>query len=56
VFVEPNSAQLADLARWFDEGRLTTHVEATFPLARAREAHAASERLHTRGKIAITMD
>jgi NADPH:quinone reductase-like Zn-dependent oxidoreductase len=56
VFVEPNSAQLADLARWFDEGRLTTHVEATFPLARASEAHAASERLHTRGKIAITMD
>lgn len=56
VFVEPNSAQLADLARWFDEGRLTTHVEATFPLARAGEAHAASERLHTRGKIALTMD
>ncbi len=56
VFVEPNSAELADLARWFDEGRLTTHVEATFPLARAGEAHAASERLHTRGKIAITME
>ena len=56
VFVEPNSAQLADLARWFDEGRLTTAVETTFPLARAAEAHAASERMHTRGKIVLTME
>jgi NADPH:quinone reductase-like Zn-dependent oxidoreductase len=56
VFVEPHSAQLAELARWYDEGRLTTHVEATFPLAQAAEAHALSERLHTRGKIVLTTD
>lgn len=56
VFVEPHAAQLAEIARWFDEGKLTTHVETTFPLARAPEAHAASEKLHTRGKIVLTMD
>lgn len=56
VFVEPNSSQLADLARWFDEGRLTTHVELTLPLSRAPEAHAESEQLHTRGKIVLTME
>ena len=56
VFVEPNAAQLEEIARWYDEGRLVTHVDATFPLARAAEAHAASEALHTRGKIVLTMD
>lgn len=56
VFVEPHAAQLAELARWFDEGRLGTHVSEAFPLARAAEAHAASEALHTRGKIVLTMN
>lgn len=55
VFVEPNAAQLGELARWIDEGKLSTHVSETFPLARAGAAHAASESLHTRGKIVLTM-
>lgn len=55
VFVEPNSAQLDEIARWFDEGRLTTHIDARFPLSRAAEAHALSEKAHTRGKIVVTM-
>ncbi|MFO0760232.1 MAG: NADP-dependent oxidoreductase [Byssovorax sp.] len=56
VFVEPNASQLAELARWVDEGKLATHVSETFPLERAGAAHAASEALHTRGKIVLVMD
>jgi NADPH:quinone reductase-like Zn-dependent oxidoreductase len=56
VFVEPSSRQLKQLARWFDEGAIAAHVGATYPLARAAEAHAASEVGHTRGKIVLTMD
>jgi NADPH:quinone reductase-like Zn-dependent oxidoreductase len=55
VFVEPNAAQLGELARWMDEGKLSTHVSETFPLERAGAAHAASESMHTRGKIVLTM-
>lgn len=55
VFVEPHAPQLAELAGWFDAGRLAVHVDETFPLARAAEAHARSEALHTRGKIVLTM-
>ncbi len=55
VFVEPHSAQLDEIARWYDEGRLTTHLDATFPLAQAAEAHALSEKGRTRGKIVLTM-
>lgn len=55
TFVEPNAAQLADIARWFDEAKLSTHIDATFTLDRASEAHALSEKAHTRGKIVLTM-
>lgn len=55
VFVEPHSAQLDEIARWYDEGRLTTHLDATFALAQAAEAHALSEQGRTRGKIVLTM-
>ncbi|MFO0628448.1 MAG: NADP-dependent oxidoreductase [Polyangiales bacterium] len=56
VFVEPDSAQLGEIARWFDAGRLVTHVEATFPLARAAEALTRSEQGRTRGKIVVSID
>ena len=52
-FVEPNAAQLQTLAQAFDRGALSVHIHQTFPLAQAADALAASERLHTRGKIVL---
>jgi len=45
--VEPNRAQLVELARLADEGLLRTTIDSVFPLA---EARAAFERLAARGK------
>jgi NADPH:quinone reductase-like Zn-dependent oxidoreductase len=45
--VEPNRAQLVELARLADEGLLRPAIDSVFPLA---EARAAFERLAARGK------
>jgi NADPH:quinone reductase-like Zn-dependent oxidoreductase len=53
--VEPNAAQLVELARLADQGDLRVLVDSTFPLDRAREAF---ERLHsgeTTGKVVLTV-
>ncbi|MQY08521.1 NADP-dependent oxidoreductase [Actinomadura macrotermitis] len=42
--VEPDRAQLAELARLVDEGLLRPQVGAVYPLAEAREAFAAKQR------------
>ncbi len=56
VFVEPNVVQLSQIARWVEEGKIKTHVTASFPLADAALAHEQIESFHTRGKIVLTMD
>jgi NADPH:quinone reductase-like Zn-dependent oxidoreductase len=53
VFVRPDGAQLAELGRMADEGRLTVHVQETFPLERAADAHAVLEEGHVRGKLVL---
>lgn len=45
--VAPNTAQLAEIARLADEGRLRPLIDSVFPL---RDARAAFERLGERGK------
>ncbi len=57
VFVAPNSAQLTELARMVEEGRLKTHLSQVFPfgLEEARKAHERSESLHTRGKMVLVL-
>jgi NADPH:quinone reductase-like Zn-dependent oxidoreductase len=42
--VEPDRAQLRELAQRADAGRLRSHVGAVYPLAEAREAFAAKQR------------
>ncbi len=42
------------LALWLD-GRLKVHVSATFPLARAADAHRLLESRHLRGKVVLTI-
>lgn len=53
VFVAPNAAQLAKLARLADSGKLKTHLAAQFPLEQAAEAHRMIQTGHTRGKIVL---
>ncbi|EPG75067.1 alcohol dehydrogenase, catalytic domain, GroES-like family [Leptospira fainei serovar Hurstbridge str. BUT 6] len=55
VFVEPNSKQLSELARWADLGRLKVHISEIFSLENARLAQERISQLHTRGKIILKM-
>ena len=57
VFVAPNSAQLTELARMVEQGRLRTHLSQVFPfgLEEARRAHELSESLRTRGKMVLAL-
>ncbi len=51
--VEPNRAQLIEMGRLVDGGRLRPILEATFPLEEAREAFERGLRGHNRGKLAL---
>jgi NADPH:quinone reductase-like Zn-dependent oxidoreductase len=51
--VEPNPAQLIEIARLIETGALRVIVEATFPLAEARAAFERSLGGHNRGKVVL---
>lgn len=53
VFVRPDGAQLADIARIADLGLLKPHIFRVFPLEEARKAHELVEKGQTRGKIVL---
>jgi NADPH:quinone reductase-like Zn-dependent oxidoreductase len=53
IFVQPNAAQLAQIAELIDSGKLKTVVETIFPLAECRRAQELSEAGHVRGKIVL---
>ena len=53
VFVQPNAAELAEIARLVDAGRVKPFVQTVLPLSEARKAHELSETGHTRGKIVL---
>lgn len=53
VFVQPNQAQLGELAKLADSGKLRPVVEAVLPLRDAARAHEMNQTLHTRGKIVL---
>lgn len=53
VFTQPNSAQLAEIAKLVDGGKLKAIVDTVLPLAEAKKAHQLGERGHTRGKIVL---
>ncbi|MFE0360788.1 NADP-dependent oxidoreductase [Streptomyces griseoaurantiacus] len=52
---ENDPALLAEAAELGRLGHFTPRVEATYPLERIVEAHAHSERGHTRGKIVVRL-
>jgi NADPH:quinone reductase-like Zn-dependent oxidoreductase len=47
---------LRPLARMFDEGKLSTEIEARYPLQQARDAVAHALREGRRGKVLLTME
>lgn len=56
VWVRPDSADLAALARLADAGKLTVHVDRALPLAEAAEAFRIGKTGRTRGKIVLEVD
>lgn len=55
VQVKARAMDLELLGRWAREGRLRPVLERVFPLEEIRQAHAASEAGHVRGKIGVRM-
>jgi NADPH:quinone reductase-like Zn-dependent oxidoreductase len=53
VFVQPNRAQLEEIAMLVDAGKLRPIVEEVLPLKEAARAHEKNQTLHTRGKLVL---
>ena len=55
VGVEPNAAQLGQIADLIDSGKVQTRVGLVLPLSEARQAHERLEAGGTHGKIVLTV-
>jgi NADPH:quinone reductase-like Zn-dependent oxidoreductase len=55
ILVEPDRAGMEALASLAAEGKLRPHVERTFPLADAAEAHRLGEQGRTPGKLVLAV-
>ncbi|HHO47548.1 MAG TPA: hypothetical protein ENN06_03710, partial [Desulfobacteraceae bacterium] len=53
VFVQPDAAQLGEIAVLIDSGLVRPVVERIFPLAEAAEAHRLLQAGHAEGKIVL---
>ncbi|MEU3027331.1 NADP-dependent oxidoreductase [Streptomyces incarnatus] len=53
--VRANGAQLAELGRLMDAGRIRVAIDSTFALADARAAHKRAAQGHIQGKIVLTV-
>src|SRR3954454_16584914 len=49
----PSGAQLAEIAKIIDSGKLAPVIDRILPLSEARRAHEVSQSGHTRGKITL---
>jgi NADPH:quinone reductase-like Zn-dependent oxidoreductase len=56
LFMRPDGAQLEELARWIDDGKLRPILHRTYRLEEFREAFAELERGRARGKIVVTIE
>ncbi len=56
ILVEPDAAGLESLAALADAGDLKVHVEETFPLERAAEAHELLQERRVRGKVVLSVE
>ena len=55
LFMRPDGEQLAEIARWIDDGKLRPILHRTYRLAEIRDAFAELERGRARGKIVVTI-
>jgi len=55
LFMHPDGEQLAELARWIDDGKLRPIIHRTYRFDDIREAFAELERGRARGKIVVTI-
>lgn len=53
ILVRPDGAQLAEIGRLMEEGKVKAVVSAELPLSEAQKAHEMIETRHTRGKIVL---
>lgn len=53
--VEPNSAELAQIGQLIDAGRVSVHIQQTFPITNVRQAHRHLEHEHVRGKVVLAV-
>jgi NADPH:quinone reductase-like Zn-dependent oxidoreductase len=53
IFVQPNQAELQEIAKLADSGTLRPIIEAVLPLAEAARAHQMNQTEHTVGKIVL---
>jgi NADPH:quinone reductase-like Zn-dependent oxidoreductase len=56
IGVQPNGAQLAEIARIIDLGKLAPIIDRILPLSEARRAHELSQSGHTHGKIVLRVE
>ncbi|MEU6916294.1 NADP-dependent oxidoreductase [Streptomyces olindensis] len=54
-FVRPDADDLRRLSELAEQGVVSVHVDETFPLERAADAHRLNEQGRTRGKIVVTV-
>src|SRR5438445_8587652 len=53
IGAQPNGAQLAEIAKIIDSGKLAPVIDRILPFSEARRAHELSQSGHTHGKIAL---
>src|SRR6202030_4672497 len=53
IGVQPNGAQLAEIAKIIDSGKLAPVINRILPLSEARRAHELSQSGHPHGKIVL---
>lgn len=51
-----SAERLAELANWYEQGKLRVHVRRTFPLDQAADAHREIEQGHGRGKVVLIIE
>jgi len=56
MLVEPHSVQLTELANFFDEGKISVHVDKTWKLEEAAKAHDDLIAFHTTGKAVFKIE
>jgi NADPH:quinone reductase-like Zn-dependent oxidoreductase len=53
--VEPKSAELEQISKMIDGGKVTVVVQQSFPLTEVGQAHELLENEHVRGKVVLSV-